>query len=1060
LVVRITRGTRARAGLAGVVGVLAVATFAGGQAAKAAVAVTLQADKQVYLVDQGGTAHVGIRLTTAGAATDADVTVNYTLGGTLTIGSTTNIKTLPDTGVAGTDYTAATGSVVFPAGSTSGTVKTIDVPTLAVTGAAKAKTILVPFTATSANGSAITNNQSPPTVVINAHGFPYLDSSLPIATRVDDLLSRMSVEEKVGQTTQPERPAFSLTGTVTSNAQNQSTNNNNANFIAAWYLGSILSGGGSVPANGNNPATWADMIDDFQLRALRTPLQIPLIYGIDSVHGDNNLVGATIFPHNIGMGASHDPALAEQEGHVAAAETRATGPQEAFAPCVCVARDDRWGRTYESYGEDPALASLMETSIDGFQGTTPTAKGANDRVMATTKHFAGDGLTTYGAASANKLDQGIDQVSQADFNRLALAPYIPAVQVHHTGSIMPSYSSVDYTDDGLGNPVKMSAMKSLMTDWLKTQTGFEGFLISDYNALQQIPPPDSGSQPTPGQVAISINAGMDMVMVPSAYRVYETNLITDVNSAAGSPYNVAMSRLDDAVKRILTQKFELGLFEHPLTDRTHISEVGSAAHRAPARTAAAESQVLLKNDGVLPISKTAKIYLAGSGADDLGNQTGGWTVDWQGASGNNRIVGATSIRTGMGQVAPGATITYSRDASAATTGSDVGVVVVGETPYAEGNGDVDSRTNGTSVQKMTLSAADGAAVDKVCAAMPCAVFLISGRPLIVTDRLAKMNAAVASWLPGSEGAGVADVMFGDKPFTGRLPQTWPRSLTQEPINVGDTTYDPQYPFGWGLRTDSPIARAQSAAGALSGDPYATAAANGLNALAGSSWNARDALLRLIGIGRALDQTTADGWTVDDQVVSLARDYAQMAAITPTTSALTSGAEDDLLNGKIASAIAKLAQADGFAFTETSGSVGGTVPATLSLTLGPPAAFGNFTPGVTADYTAATTANVISTAGDATLSVADPSSTATGHLVNGTFSLPSPLQARARNAANSGTAYNNVGSSASPLNLLTYSAPVSNDAVSLQFSQHIGSTDALRTGSYTKTLTFTLSTTTP
>ena len=935
---RKSRGSRPLAAAIGVAIVLSAGVVASNPA-HAAVAVTLQADKPVYLVDQGGVAHVGIRLVTAGSApTDADVTVNYTTGGTLTIGTGTSQKALPDSGVSGTDYTPATGSVVFPAGSTSGAVKTIDVQTLAVAGAAKAKTILVPFTATSANGSAITNNQSPPTVVVNAHGFPYLDASLPIAQRVDDLLSRMSLDEKVGQMTQPERPAFSLTGTVTSNAQNQTTSNNNANFIAALGVGSVLSGGGSVPANGNNPASWADMIDDFQTRALRTPLQIPLIYGIDSVHGDNNLVGATIFPHNIGLGAAHDPALTETAAHVTATETRATGPQLAFAPCICVARDDRWGRTYESYSEDPALVTLLETSIDGLQGLTPTAKGANDRVLTSAKHFAGDGLATYGAETPNAINTGIDRVSRADFERLALSPYIPAVQQHHAGTIMPSYSSYDFTDDGIGNPLKMSASKEFMTDWLKTQIGFDGFLISDYNAINQIPG-GTGTQPNPLQIATSINAGMDMAMQPSSHRTFITNLIADVNAAPGSATYVPMSRIDDAVKRILTQKFELGLFEHPLTDRTHITEVGSAAHRAPARQAVAESQVLLKNDGVLPLAKSAKIYLAGSGADDLGNQAGGWTVDWQGASGNNRIQGATSIRAGISQVAPGSTVTYSRDASADMTGSDVGVVVVGETPYAEGNGDVSM--TGTGGLKMALTAADGAAVDKVCGAMKCVVLVISGRPLVISDRLAKMNAAVASWLPGSEGAGVADVLFGDKPFTGRLPMTWPKALTQEPINVGDTSYDPQYPLGWGLRTDAPAARATAAAAALPSGP----AKDGLNALAAlPTWDARDVLLRLTGIARQLDDTTADGWTADDLVVSIARDYAQKAAITPTSATLTSDAEHELLVGHIANAVSKLATASGFALTETSGGASGTVPATLSLSLGVPAAFGPFTPG--------------------------------------------------------------------------------------------------------------------
>jgi beta-glucosidase len=739
------------------------------------------------------------------------------------------------------------------------------------------------------------------------------------------------------------------------------------------------------------------------------------------------------------MGATHDPALSEAEEHVAASETRSTGPQWAFAPCICVARDDRWGRTYESYGEDPALVELMETAIDGFQGTAPTDKGANDRVLATAKHFAGDGLTTYGAAgpTANPLDQGVDQVSMADFARLALAPYVPAVQAHHVGSIMPSYSSVDYTDDGVGNPVKMSAIKSLMTDWLETQTGFDGFLISDYNAIQQIPPletpaPPSNQQPSPSQIATSINAGMDMGMEPSAYRLYENNLIAD--ASPGAAYPVPMSRIDDAVRRSLTQKFELGLFEHPFTDRTHLPEVGSAAHRAVARQATAESQVLLKNDGgVLPLSKTAHIYLAGSNADDIGNQTGGWTVDWQGLSGNTREQGATSIRSGLAQVAPGATITYSKDASADTAGSDVGVVVVGETPYAEGSGDVKT----TPSLKMTLSAADGAAVDKVCGAMKCVVLVVAGRPMLISDRIPEANALVASFLPGSEGAGVADVLFGDKPFTGRLPQSWPRALAQEPINVGDAAYDPQYPFGWGLRTDSATARAAGAANGLTGgDAEAAAARDGLNALAGlATWDKRDVLLRLRGIAQHLDATQFDTWTVDDLVASLARDYAQQAPVTAASSALTSDAEHQLLTGHMAAAVGELSQTAGFATADTPGTVTGSVPATLSLTLGPAATFPAFQPGVDRTYDTSTTADVVSTAGDAALTASGPV-----HLTNGAFSLKDPLAVDMAPAS--------------------WSAPVSHGAVAIGFHQHIGPNDPLRTGTYSGTVTFTLSTTNP
>ena len=378
------------------------------------------------------------------------------------------------------------------------------------------------------------------------------------------------------------------------------------------------------------------------------------------------------------------------------------------------------------------------------------------------------------------------------------------------------------------------------------------------------------------------------------------------------------------------------------------------------------------------------------------------------------------------------------------TGSDVGVVVVGETPYAEGNGDV--TMTGSTGMKMVLNTNDATAVDRVCGAMKCVVLVVSGRPMIISDRLSKMNAVVASWLPGSEGAGVADVLFGNVPFTGRLPMTWPRALTQEPINVGDATYDPEFPFGWGLRTDSARDRATRAAAALAGDPEALAARDGLTALAAlPDWSARDVLLRLQGIARHLDQTTADTWTVDDLVASIARDYAQAAPITPAASTLSSDAEHELLAGNEATAIGKLALVAGFAYTETTGGVGGSVPSTLALTLGAAPSFGAFMPGITRDYAASTTATVISTAGDATLSVADPSPTAPGHLVNGAFSLPSPLQ---------------VAGSVLPATVKTYGAPVSNDIATVAFAQHIGFTDALRTGSYAKTLTFTLSTTTP
>jgi beta-glucosidase len=607
---------------------------------------------------------------------------------------------------------------------------------------------------------------------------PWMNGSLAPRARAELLLGQMTLEEKVGQMTQAERGA--VTG--------------DPSLVATWRLGSVLSGGGSTPTP-NTPEAWADMVDAFQAQALRTRLQIPLIYGVDSVHGHGNLVGATVFPHNIGLGAARDPRLVEQVEHVTAEETRATGPQWVFAPCLCVARDLRWGRTYESFGEDPSLVTKMATAIDGFQGPRAKDVADRDRVLATAKHYAGDGDTEFGSAAGDyTIDQGITVTSRRDFARIDLAPYVPAVRRHRVGTVMPSFSSVDWTEDGVGNPLKMHAHRELIAGVLKGKIGFDGFVISDWEGIHQIP----GSFAT--QVRTGVNAGIDMFMEPFSYQDFETTLLAEV--AAG---RVSTARIDDAVRRILTKKFQLGLFERPFTDRTNMSQVGSAEHRALARSAAARSQVLLKNEGrVLPLSGKERIYVAGSNADDIGNQAGGWTVQWQGQSGD--IIPGNTILEGIRQVAPGAQVTFSEDASAPTAGNDVGVVVVGETPYAEGFGDVGGpqwQDNGVPrpPKDMLLSAADRTAVDRVCGTIDrCVVLVVSGRPLIVTDQLAKIDALVASWLPGSQGEGVADVLFGRQRFTGRLPQTWPRSLAQEPINVGDRNYRPLYPYGWGLRT--------------------------------------------------------------------------------------------------------------------------------------------------------------------------------------------------------------------------------------------------------------------
>ncbi|MEV7688756.1 carbohydrate binding domain-containing protein [Streptomyces bungoensis] len=702
-------------------------------------------DAAVYPVRAGGTAQVKVTLATTGdKPVEEPVTVAYTTGG--------------GTATAGRDYTPASGTLTFPAGSPSGTVRTIEVSTRKDKSAAAARTIPVKLAVTGAKAPAET-----PQVVIDAHGLPYLDAKLPVRKRVADLLSRMSLEEKAGQMTQAERGAVGEGGDV-----------------AAYGLGSLLSGGGSTPTP-NTPEAWAKMIDGFQLRTRATRFQVPLIYGVDAVHGHNNLAGATIMPHNVGIGASRDPRLAYETGAVTAAEVRATGIPWDFAPCLCVSRDERWGRSYESFGEDPALVQSMETVIQGLQGRADGRDlDRNDKVLATAKHFVADGGTAYGSSTTGTytIDQGVTTVTRQQLEDIHLAPYRTAVE-RGIGTVMPSYSSLDITGDGKG-AVKMHARGDMINGELKGRMGFGGFVISDWNAIDQLP----GDYPA--RVRAAVNAGVDMMMVPYSYQDFSRTLADEVKAG-----RISGKRVDDAVSRILTQKFRLGLFEHPYADTRGAAGIGSPAHRAVARRAAAESQVLLKNSGgLLPLRKSEKVYVAGSNADDLGNQTGGWTITWQGASGTHTE--GTTILQGMRDA--GGNVTYSKDASAPTDGYDAGVVVVGETPYAEGVGDVG---NGHSLQ---LSAADRAAVDKVCAAMKCAVLVVSGRPQLVGDRLGAVDALVASWLPGTEGEGVADVLYGNRPFTGQLPVSWPRSESQLPLNVGDAAYDPQFPYGWGLTT--------------------------------------------------------------------------------------------------------------------------------------------------------------------------------------------------------------------------------------------------------------------
>lgn len=603
-------------------------------------------------------------------------------------------------------------------------------------------------TATAACGTDATAPTDPPT-----QAAPYQDPTLRVDERVEDLLARMDLADKIGQMTQAER------GSITTET------------VTALRLGSVLSGGGSAP-DPNTPQAWADMYDDFQAAAAQTPLDIPILYGIDAVHGNNTLTGATVFPHNIGLGATRDPALVEKIGQATAEEVAATGADWTFSPCLCVARDDRWGRTYESFGEDPALVTSMTPIITGYQGAT--LGGSPSSILATAKHFVADGGTSGG------VDQGDAVLTDAELRAIHLPPYLAAIEAD-VASIMVTFSSV--------NGEKAHGSTALLTDLLKDELGFDGFVVSDWNGIDQI---DAYAGFTHQEVVQAINAGIDMVMVPTEYDAFITHLTTAVEDG-----EVEMSRIDDANRRILTKKFELGLFEAPLADRSLAETVGSDEHRALAREAVAKSQVVLTNDGVLPISTASRVLVTGSGADDLGNQAGGWTITWQGASGDT-IEGTTVLEAAEAAFAAadaGGTVVSERRLSDETLAEvagqvDVAIAVVGETPYAEFEGDRPDGVRLTGFDVVTLQALRDAGI-------PTVVVVYSGRPIDLGGAEQWANALVAGWLPGSEGAGVTDVLLGAVDPTGTLPMSWPASAEQQPINVGDGQV-PLFDFGAGL----------------------------------------------------------------------------------------------------------------------------------------------------------------------------------------------------------------------------------------------------------------------
>lgn len=575
--------------------------------------------------------------------------------------------------------------------------------------------------------------------------FPFQDPTLSVQERVEDLVARMDLADKLGQMTQAERSVIS------------------PEQLAEHRVGSVLSGGGSAPTP-NTPEAWADMYDAYQTAALATPLGIPIIYGVDAVHGHNTLVGATIFPHNIGLGATQDPDLVERIGRATALEVAATGPTWNFAPCLCVARDDRWGRTYESFSEDPELVSAMARIIVGLQGEVLGAERAS--VLATVKHYVGDGGTDGG------IDQGDTRISEADLRAIHLAPFEAAIELG-VGSVMVSFSSF--------NGEKLHGHRYLITDVLKGELGFSGFVVSDWAGIDHL---DGREGFTTEEVAAAINAGIDMVMVPHDYVGFIARLHEAVETGL-----VPIERIDDAVRRILAKKLELGLFERPLADRELVAVIGSAEHRALAREAVAKSLVVLTNDGVLPLQGVTRLLVAGAKADDEGAQAGGWTLEWQGVSGD--VLGSTSILDAVViEVGDGVEVVHSSTALNLEGDFNAAIVVVGETAYAEYRGD---RPGG-----VTLPRADRVTLSRVRdLGVPTVVVVISGRPIDLDGAHEWAGAVVAAWLPGSEGAGVSDVLFGRVAPSGRLPMSWPTHPEQQPINRGDGQV-PLFEFGHGI----------------------------------------------------------------------------------------------------------------------------------------------------------------------------------------------------------------------------------------------------------------------
>ncbi len=606
---------------------------------------------------------------------------------------------------------------------------------------------------------------------IRAENWPRVTSpveySEDIERRVDRLLAEMTLAQKVGQIIQADIDYVT------------------PDDVRRYHLGSVLNGGSSAP--GDKPyapaGEWlalADAFYDASVEAAGDDEPIPVIWGSDAVHGHANVTGATVFPHNIGLGAMRNPDLMREIGRVTALEMRVTGIGWTFAPTLAVARDDRWGRTYESYSENTDLVSeYARAMLEGLQGEIGDESflwGSN--VLATAKHFVADGGTAGGR------DQGDARISEEEIVRVHVTPYVAAIE---TGAqvVMASFSS--------WQGEKVHGSRDLLTTALKERMGFNGFIVGDWNAHGQIPGCTTGSCPA------AINAGLDMFMAPDNWRELHENTLRQVEAG-----EIPIERLDDAVHRILRVKMLAGVFDAgrpsswPAAGNTGL--LASPEHRAIARQAVRESLVLLKNGGnVLPLDPGATVLVAGDGADNLAKQTGGWTLTWQGSNvPREDYVNAESIYEGIAAKvgAAGGRVEYRPDGRFERR-PDVAIVVFGEDPYAEYQGDrshvafVEDKGEHRSIMRRLRAES-----------VPVVAVFLSGRPMWVNPEINAADAFVAAWLPGSEGGGVADVLFGEHEFTGRLSFSWPRSGSQV-VNVGDPDYDPLFAYGYGLSTSEP-----------------------------------------------------------------------------------------------------------------------------------------------------------------------------------------------------------------------------------------------------------------